>query len=250
MNNKARIGISCARQPDGGVFLRDEYARAVAQAGGIPLLLPQLDDHYIGDQLSAIDGIIFSGGPDYDAGLFAQANHPAVNRMDEIRERHDRRLFAVAREWQLPILAVCAGCQLAAIHFGAAIIQDIPDLVRNARQHKAGFDDMAHALHIHPDSQLRRLMRVRHPHVNSAHHQSVDPESLPEGLLISASSDDGVVEAFEIIPGSALDNGAWFLATQWHPEHLIHDPDNLALFRQLVQQAVPADRAIQAQYNH
>ncbi len=234
---KPIIGISCARPEQGGMYLRDEYAHAISQAGGIPYLIPHLADQYIHDQLVALDGIIFSGGNDYDAGLFNQAMHPLSNAMDKQREHHDFQLFAASREQKLPILCICAGAQLAAIHFGASIIQDINDYRPYAHQHKRRFKEHAHVLEIQKGTMLRTMFKTVHPIVNSVHHQAIDDRTLPEGIRIAARSDDGIIEAFEIEPGSVNDNGAWFMAVQWHPEHLSSDSDQRNIFKHLVSAA-------------
>ena len=48
--------------------------------------------------------------------------------------------------------------------------------------------------------------------IATAHHQSVDPENLGEGLTIVACSSDGIVEAIE------HQDSLFCLALQWHPE--------------------------------
>lgn len=231
---KPVIGISCARNDQGASFLRSEYALAVSRSGGIPYLLPQLPEEHVNDQLSILDGIIFSGGNDYNAGLYNQARHHSVNPMDEYREQHDLKLFALSRQRRLPMLCICAGAQLAAIHFGASIIQDIQDYCPRAHQHIRSFYAHAHVLELDSQSHLRQLWKTRFPIVNSVHHQAVSEWNFPAELRIAARSDDGIVEAFEIRDGSSIDNGSWFCAVQWHPEHLIADSDQLALFKELV----------------
>tara|TARA_Y100000766_G_scaffold82280_1_gene69983 strand:- start:1570 stop:1788 length:219 start_codon:yes stop_codon:yes gene_type:complete len=53
--------------------------------------------------------------------------------------------------------------------------------------------------------------------VNSAHHQAVD--KLGKNLIVSAVSEDGVIEAIE----STRSN--YCLGVQWHPEFLIDNKD-------------------------
>jgi putative glutamine amidotransferase len=57
--------------------------------------------------------------------------------------------------------------------------------------------------------------------VNSGHSQGVT-QAAP-GLTVSATSDDGVVEAIE------RPSGAFWMALQWHPEFHISDGDRLIL---------------------
>ena len=66
--------------------------------------------------------------------------------------------------------------------------------------------------------------------VNSLHHQSV--HRLGKGLRISATSDDGIIEAIE---GTG---NQWILGVQWHPE-VLEEPENdmSILFSRLVVRA-------------
>ncbi len=241
------IGITCAHDQSQRLFVRQEYVDAVLQAGGIPLLLPALDpsalDEDVDQQLASVDGVIFSGGNDYDATQFGEARHPSSVLMSQRREAYDVRMFARVRQRALPCLCICAGAQLAAVHFGARIIQDIASTFVHPRQHRRPFKQPAHVLSLEAGTQLRALFRCRYPLVNSVHHQSINPRHLPQGMRISAYADDGIVEAFELEPGSTLDNGAWFCAVQWHPEHLCDDEDQLNLFRTLIQHAAAAEVA-------
>ena len=61
---------------------------------------------------------------------------------------------------------------------------------------------------------------------NSMHHQAV--ALVAPGLLVSAASDDGIVEALED------PTRRFFLGVQWHPEYLA---PHLPLFRALVDAA-------------
>jgi putative glutamine amidotransferase len=57
------------------------------------------------------------------------------------------------------------------------------------------------------------------------HHQSVD--RVGTGLVVTATSTDGIVEALETPPEST----GWVLAVQWHPERSASfDPGQQALF--------------------
>ena len=66
--------------------------------------------------------------------------------------------------------------------------------------------------------------------VNSTHHQAVN--QLGRGLIASAISPDGIVEAVE-----SPDYG-FALGVQWHPEALFFSvPANLGLYRAFVKAA-------------
>ena len=63
--------------------------------------------------------------------------------------------------------------------------------------------------------------------VQCYHHQAID--CLGEGLIVSASDAEGVVEAVEIDP--SRHPHSWVVAVQWHPEERL---DDLRLFAGLV----------------
>jgi putative glutamine amidotransferase len=63
--------------------------------------------------------------------------------------------------------------------------------------------------------------------VNSRHHQA--PKDLGEGLIVSATAPDGVIEAIE-------DPGRRFcLGVQWHPENFYRTGEFRGLFEAFVQ---------------
>ena len=58
-----------------------------------------------------------------------------------------------------------------------------------------------------------------------SHHQAVD--RVGEGLVVTARSDDGIVEALE----AASPERGWLLSVQWHPEKVAAtEQDHQAIF--------------------
>ena len=64
--------------------------------------------------------------------------------------------------------------------------------------------------------------------VLSMHHQAV--ETLAPDLVLSASSPDGVIEAFE-----ETASARWWVGVQFHPEWMTHLTWSLGLFTALVE---------------
>ncbi|MEK7242111.1 MAG: gamma-glutamyl-gamma-aminobutyrate hydrolase family protein, partial [Planctomycetota bacterium] len=58
--------------------------------------------------------------------------------------------------------------------------------------------------------------------VNSSHHQAID--RLGKGLKVSATAEDGIVEAVEGIRHSLV------MGVQWHPERMLEDSTQRRLF--------------------
>ena len=65
--------------------------------------------------------------------------------------------------------------------------------------------------------------------VNALHKQAV--KKTGEGVFISASEDNGIVQAIEV------ENYPCLIGVQWHPEYLITHKTQRKLFRSLVQLA-------------
>jgi putative glutamine amidotransferase len=69
---------------------------------------------------------------------------------------------------------------------------------------------IAHPVTILPGTRLRDILGTDWALVNSFHHQAVKEPG--QGVVVSARSDDGVVEGIEV-PGQPFAVGV-----QWHPE--------------------------------
>jgi putative glutamine amidotransferase len=205
------------------------YARAVAAAGGVPLLLPSLDAPAVAAAaLAAADGLLLPGGGDLTPRLYGRRPHPKNGRPDLLRDRSELAAAREAVRRGLPILGICRGLQLINVAFGGTLHQHLPDLGLRPRIAHRG-KTVRHRIRLAPGSSLSRLFHSREFLVNSTHHQAVD--SLGAGLTATAWADDGVVEALE-------DPRRRILAVQSHPERLFQDqPEFLAIFRWLTAQA-------------
>ena len=77
------------------------------------------------------------------------------------------------------------------------------------------------SINIKPKTKLHNIIKKQKIQVNSAHHQAIDRPG--KELIVSAHSDDGIIEAIE---HSRHD---WCIGVQWHPEFLITPDDNLLM---------------------
>ena len=215
------IGISCGRSSTGAVNLSSAYTDAIARAGGIPVVLPIIDDPALAENLlDRLAGVVFSGGPDLDPAEFGEEILNETVSIDAVRDRSDLLFARAALASGKPVLAICRGEQLMNVVLGGTLYQDIPTQVDTVVKH-SGFD---HRIGVEKGSVLYDLFGQDSLTVNSSHHQAVkDPAP---GIRITAHASDGIVEAYE------YEN---VLAVQFHPERMVQtDASWLALFKHFV----------------
>jgi putative glutamine amidotransferase len=110
-----------------------------------------------------------------------------------------------------PVLGICYGMQLLALHCGGSLHFDVATDVPGAGEHRHSDPGAHHPIDIESPSRLGSLLGAARVSVNSRHHQSVADAGRGR---ITARSADGVVEAVEL-PGARF-----ALGVQWHPESL------------------------------
>jgi putative glutamine amidotransferase len=184
------------------------YANAVACSGGLPVYLPVQED--VAALADRLDGLLLPGGGDFRP----DRAYPAGVAFDPVPERQlafDRALLAAALERDRPVLAICYGMQLLALHCGGALHFDLATDVPGASEHRFADPAARHPIRLEATSRLRALLGEGVLGVNSRHHQSVADAGRGR---VSARTEDGVVEAIEL-PGARFAVGV-----QWHPESL------------------------------
>jgi putative glutamine amidotransferase len=219
------IGITVDREEPGGyskfpwLAVRENYCRAVANAGGLPVLLPP-EPEKAEIYLSLVHGLIVSGGAfDIDPALFGAADrHPTVTTKDR-RTAFEVAITRQALDRDTPVLGICGGQQLLHVVLGGTLIQHIPDEVSAPLAHEQPNprDEPGHPVTIVEGTLLRRITGLAEMLVNSAHHQAA--KDVPVGVVIGAIAPDGVIEAIEA-PGRKF-----CIGVQWHPEFEIGEGD-------------------------
>lgn len=107
------------------------YYDSVTAAGGIPVLLPPLEnDDDLNRMMENISGVVVSGcNLDLDPTRLKMHLHPSVKVMPKRREDFDRRVAEMAIKRRLPILAIGSGMQLVNALCGGTLYQHIPEEV-------------------------------------------------------------------------------------------------------------------------
>jgi len=190
-------------------YIDERYADAVAEAGGVPAYLPiQARLVAIADR---IDGLLIPGGDD----LLPEVPYPEEVRFEAAPSEQidfDRALLARALARGIPVLGICYGMQILALHHRGSLHYHIPRDLPEASEHQLPENEGRHPIRVEPGTLLEAAIGADPEPVNSAHHQAVARAG--EGLRVSARAADGVVEAIE---------GAgerFCLGVQWHPERI------------------------------
>jgi len=191
------------------------YLDMVWQAGGQPLVVPPVagDDAAVAGGAAsvagALDGLVLIGGGDVHATRYGQQTDPRAGGTNDDRDRVELALLAAALERDLPVLAICRGMQVLNVLLGGDLVQHLPDVVGSTvHQPRAGAFGTV-TVRAEPGSAVSRVLGERFE-VLCCHHQAVG--ALGRGLVVTATSDDGVVEAVEL-PGRRF-----VVGVQWHPE--------------------------------
>ena len=234
------IGIPCAGNVRSHTNYRrfavgQSYCRALALAGGAPILIPLLED---GRALQAIydrlDGLLLAGGGDIEPRHFGQKRLARLGSVDRPRDQSELWLTRRAFDDDLPVLAICRGVQMLAVALGGTLVQDISAQVPSALRHDfhGGHprNYLGHEVIVEHGTRLADILGAERTRVNSLHHQSV--RDVPPALQVAARAPDGVVEAVEA-PAKRF-----VLGVQWHPEELVGDDPGMArLFKTLIEAA-------------
>jgi putative glutamine amidotransferase len=174
------------------------------------VLLPPVDTTGAADTVVArLDGLVISGGADVDPARYDADPHPRTAGWRPDRDAWELDLLTAAEAVGLPVLGVCRGMQVMAVHAGGRLHQHTPDLVGH-EEHNPGGDQYGEVeVSTEPGSRVASLVGPTLS-VNCHHHQSVAEHP---GFVASAHATDGTLEAMET---SHADR--FCLAVQWHPE--------------------------------
>ncbi|HSS32848.1 MAG TPA: gamma-glutamyl-gamma-aminobutyrate hydrolase family protein [Solirubrobacterales bacterium] len=204
------------------------YLKGLEAAGGLPVVMPPMEEDAIEPLLDRLDGICLSGGPDLDPNTYDAEPHPELGPTEPDLDRFELAIARRADARGMPILAICRGTQALNIVRGGVLHQHLPDLSEEIphRQQTPG-DLPSHAVEVDPGSKLAAALEPGSGfEVNSFHHQAID--RLGQGLTVSARAPDGTIEAVEDPTRPFL------IGVQWHAETLVHRPYEAALFRRFV----------------
>lgn len=230
---------------EGETRLVERYYKGVAEAGGVPVVIPPLaDKDVIINTLDSLDGLMLTGGGDINPLWAGEEPSPRLHSIN--RERDEAELLAVrlAYNRQIPMLGICRGIQVLVTALDGEVEQDIAEGMQAGRltpgghallKHSQDADrrEPTHTVIIEKDSALYGIYGTGTLAVNSFHHQSV--RKCGARFKVTAVAPDGVIEAIESSEYKSI------MGVQWHPEWL--EDSGPALFGWLVGRAVEFSRA-------
>jgi len=214
------VGITAALESASWVVWRDtevnisqrHYSECVAEAGGIPVLLPA-DERSASDPaelLDVLDALVLSGGADLDPASYGAEADPMTVGYKAERDRFEIALCRGALERDMPVLGICRGTQIFNVACGGTLIQHLGD----ATQHVEVVGEFStHEVRLEPGSLAARAIGAEPAEVRSHHHQALD--RLGDGLVASGwSVPDDLVEAIE------HPQHQFAVGFMWHPEEV------------------------------
>ena len=232
------------------------YVKVIEEAGGIPFIIPITDKKENITQIAQFaDGFLFSGGDDIHPRYYGEEPLADMVISPDERTEFETALLREAMQLRKPVLGVCLGAQLINIVLEGSLYQDIPSQVPNPLNHRD-----QHNIKIVEGTMLYKIFsnkiplnppfskgEIRFPPLEkggkggfeqlysneisifSTHHQSV--KSPGKGLIVSALSSDGVVEAIE------LPDYPFLIGVQWHPEREPESEYTRLLFKTFIEAA-------------
>ncbi|MGB0389334.1 MAG: gamma-glutamyl-gamma-aminobutyrate hydrolase family protein [Ardenticatenaceae bacterium] len=214
------------------------YVKTLASVGGVPYMMPLLEDlHTLRALYETLDGIFLCGGVDVAPENYGHTPHSLCGRVDQARDRTELQLVKWAILDKKPVFGVCRGIQVINVASGGTLYQDIAFEVDKAIKHDYfpmqgpySRDLLTHSVFVDTESRLGDMLGVRSIKVNSMHHQAI--AEIGHGLMPTAWAPDGIIEAIE------SQNGHYLIGVQWHPEELASsDPRMCRLFDQFIHES-------------
>lgn len=235
MKNKKKpvIGITARVEKDQMYALDPVYGKAILQSGGLPLIVPIVDEEDIPALCERLDGLIVTGGGDINPTLYGEEPHLRLGAVYPGSDLYEKELILNFLKLDKPFIGMCRGLQMLNISLGGTNYQDLESQFEGTLyQHKQSAlrTHRTHSVTLEDESQLLSIMGEKSFHVNSFHHQGV--KDVSKELKVAARAADGLVEALE------SDKYQFVMGIQWHPEEFAVEGDEASkkLFDRFVEE--------------
>lgn len=122
---KPVIGIT-ANYDEATSRIAEGYYKSVVAAGGTPVIIPPVaDKDVIINTLEHIDGLLLSGGADYNPLYCGEEPSPRLGGICCKRDLPELLITRLAYNRQIPMLGICRGIQTLAMALDGKVAQDI-----------------------------------------------------------------------------------------------------------------------------
>jgi putative glutamine amidotransferase len=232
------VGILATSTSDAGLdaqIIDDKYLLAAMEVvGAVPVILPTLfGKKELERILPMLDGVILTGdASNLQPSLYgADGNAKSHGPFDAKRDASAFELIQMAFDRDIPLLGICRGMQEMNVVLGGTMRNDVNENKSFDRHHPTDYSQppcqrygAAHELKLESDGLLAEILGPGSHSVNSLHEQAV--ETLAPALMLDATSEDGLIEAFH------HPNKRFFMGLQWHAEFAAKDNAiSIAIFK-------------------
>lgn len=179
----------------------NNYIKKIVENGGIPFLIPYVNDDVIPETLEMCDGLLLPGG-----------NRVVKTNFDVIDYFYKNNK---------PILGICLGMQTIAM-YSVNIEQENKRIIKNIDNgvdhwpielYRDNVSSLAHKVIVEKDTKLYDIFKVEEMDVNSVHKCTVT--EVGSKFRVSIKSVDGLIEGIEY-----MGNDKYIIGVQFHPEVL------------------------------
>ncbi|MGG7143080.1 gamma-glutamyl-gamma-aminobutyrate hydrolase family protein [Clostridium nigeriense] len=204
------------------IFMLPSYLNAIIESGGVPVILPFIDNNEdIKKLVNRFDGFLLTGGQDINPEIYKEEKADYCGDINYERDTMEIILLGELLKANKPILAICRGFQLLNSYLGGKLYQDISKEKNNGdasiHWQEKPYNKPIHKVRVNKDSLLFKIVKQEEIIVNSIHHQAIK--------MIDPKANEAAISEDNIIESIYLRDKNFVLGVQWHPELLYKEYD-------------------------
>jgi putative glutamine amidotransferase len=199
----------------------DKYLRSVIDgAGAMPVSIPALGETLDAGKLAdSLDGLLLPGGrANIEPHHYGGPAFPEDEFIDPGRDATVLPLVRACVDKGVPVFGICRGIQELNVALGGSLHYRV-HMLPGKEDHRMRRDvdtveerfELRHLINLAPGSLLEKLAGEPSVMVNSLHGQGINRPA--DGLVVEATSPDGVIEAIRLPTAKSFTIGV-----QWHAE--------------------------------